>query len=213
MEQEQIVDAVRDWLDNDNWHYEYDAEHHLIRMGITLKSKIKNARFYIDIKNDCYLVYLVAPINGDTNDLDELLKYLTMANYGLFNGNFELDVADGEVRYKTFVNCRELEELPEAIIAASIYVGCAMMDRYGNGIAALALGFSDAETEIQKAELDDDGDDDGDDDDGDDDDGDDGDDGNADEGEIPEIERLNLELLDLDLPGLGTDNSDASDNG
>ena len=27
-----------------------------------------------------------------------------------------------------------------------------MMDRYGDGIAALALGFSDAETEIKKAE-------------------------------------------------------------
>ena len=38
MEQEQIVDAIRDWLDGDDWHYEYDAEKHLIRMGITLKS-------------------------------------------------------------------------------------------------------------------------------------------------------------------------------
>jgi hypothetical protein len=31
-----------------------------------------------------------------------------------------------------------------------------MMDRYGDGIAALAFGFSDAETEIKKAEQSDD---------------------------------------------------------
>ena len=31
-----------------------------------------------------------------------------------------------------------------------------MMDRYGDGIAALALGFSDADTEIRKAEHTDD---------------------------------------------------------
>ena len=120
MEQEQIVDAVRDWLDGDDWHYEYDAEKRLIKMGINLKSKIKSGRIFVDIKDDCYAVYLCAPISGDKENLGELLKYIAMANYGLLNG--------------------------------SIYIGCVMMDRYGDGIAALALGFSDADTEIKKAE-------------------------------------------------------------
>ncbi len=75
-----------------------------------------------------------------------------MANYGLVNGNFELDLRDGEIRYKTYVNCDGLESLSEAVIQDSIYVGCVMMDRYGDGIAALAMGFSDADTEIKKAE-------------------------------------------------------------
>ena len=152
MEQEQIVDAVRDWLDGDDWRYEYDAEKHLIKMGITLKSKIKSGRIFIDVKQDCYAVYLCAPISGDKDNLGELLKYLAMANYGLLNGNFEVDVRDGEIRYKTFVNCDGLQSLSPAVIQDSIYVGCLMMDRYGDGIAALALGFSDADTEIKKAE-------------------------------------------------------------
>ena len=152
MEQEQIVDAIRDWLDEDDWHYEYDAEKHLIKMGINLKSKIKSGRIYVDIKKDCYLVYLYAPISGDKDNIGELTKYLTMANYGLLNGNFELDVRDGEIRYKTYVNCDGLESLSPAVIEDSVYVGCVMMDRYGDGIAALALGFSDADTEIKKAE-------------------------------------------------------------
>ncbi len=152
MEQEQIVDAVRDWLDGDDWRYEYDAEKHLIKMGITLKSKIKSGRIFVDIRKDCYAVYLCAPISGDKDNLGELLKYLAMANYGLLNGNFEVDVRDGEIRYKTFVNCDGLESLSPAVIQDSIYVGCLMMDRYGDGIAALALGFSDADTEIKKAE-------------------------------------------------------------
>ena len=152
MNREQMVDAVRDWLDGDDWHYEYMAEKQLIKMGISLKSKIKSGTICIDFKEDCYLVYLYAPISGDKDNLDELTKYLTMANYGLFNGNFELVVNDGEIRYKTYVNCDELETLPDQIIKDSIYVGCVMMDRYGDGIAALALGFSDADTEIKKAE-------------------------------------------------------------
>lgn len=156
MEQEQIVDAVRDWLDEDNWHYEYNAEKRQIKMGISLKSRLKSGKFHINIKKDCYVVYLYAPINGDKDNLGELAKYLTMANYGLINGNFELDVRDGEVRYKTFVNCDGLESLSSVVIEDSVYACCAMMDRYGDGIAALALGFSDADTEIKKAEHQDD---------------------------------------------------------
>lgn len=153
MEQEQIVDAVRDWLDNDDWQYDYDAEKHLIKSGINLKSKIKSCRILIDIKEQSYIVYLLSPINGDPEKLTELIKYLTMANYGLINGNFELDVRDGEIRYKSYVNCEGIESISENIIRDSVYVGCAMMDRYGDGIAALAFGFSDADTEIQKAEA------------------------------------------------------------
>ena len=154
MDQEQIVDALRDWLDSDDWHYEYDAEHHLIRAGINLDCKLRNARIFIPIREDgSYIVNVVSPISGDPKNMDELVKYVAMANYGLANGNFDIDVSDGEVRYKTYVNCKDLETLPAQIIKDSIYVGWCMMDRYGNGLAALAMGFSDVETEIKKAEA------------------------------------------------------------
>ena len=153
MDQEQIVDALRDWLDSDDWHYEYDAEHHVIRAGITLDCKLRNARIFIPIRGDgSYIVNIYSPVSGDPASLDELIKYVAMANYGLANGNFDIDVSDGEVRYKTYVNCKDMKELPAQIIKDSIYAGWCMMDRYGNGIAALAMGFSDAETEIKKAE-------------------------------------------------------------
>lgn len=152
MDREQIVDAVRDFLDGDDWHYQYDAEDQVISAGIRLRSKIKTGKIRIIFKDDSYAVYLYSPISGDESNLTELNKYLTMANYGLANGNFELDYRDGEIRYKTYVNCNGLESLPKDIIQDSILVGCAMMDRYGDGIAALSLGFSDAETAIKKAE-------------------------------------------------------------
>lgn len=153
MEREQIVDAVRDWLDDDDWHYDYDAERHVIRAGITLDCKLRSGRVFIPIREDgSYIVNIVSPISGDPKDIGELVKYLTMANYGLANGNFELDVRDGEIRYKTYVNCKDLGSLPGQIIKDSILVGWYMMERYGNGIAAIAMGFSDAETEIKKAE-------------------------------------------------------------
>jgi len=136
------------------------AEHHVIKMGIGLKSKLRNGRIFIDVKDSSYLVYIVSPIGGDKDDLGELMKFLTMANYCLTNGNFELDLGDGEVRYKIFVNCKGLDSLPAEIVQDSILAGCYTIDRYGDGIAALSMGFSDAETEIKKAEGDDESEDD-----------------------------------------------------
>ena len=153
MDQEQIVDVLRDWLDSDDWHYEYDAERHVIRAGITLDCKLRSARVFIPIRVDgSYIVNIVSPISGDPKNMGELVKYVAMANFGLPNGNFDIDVEDGEIRYKTYVNCKGLEKLPDEIIKDSIYAGWFTMERYGNGIAALAMGFSDAETEIKKAE-------------------------------------------------------------
>ena len=35
-----------------------------------------------------------------------MMKYLTLANYGVVNGNFEMDLSDGEIRYKSYVDAR-----------------------------------------------------------------------------------------------------------
>jgi len=153
MDQEQIVDALRDWLDGDDWHYEYDAENHVIRAGVNLECKLRNARVFIIVRADgSYVVNIVSPISGDPKNIGELVKYVAMANFGLANGNFDVDVRDGELRYKIYVNCKGLEKISDQIIKDSIYAGWCMMERYGDGIAALAMGFSDAEAEIKKAE-------------------------------------------------------------
>ena len=152
MKRDAIIEAVRDWLDDDDWNYKFVAEKNYIKMGINLKSKLREAQIYIDFKEDCYIVYVVAPISGNKDDLGELLRYVTMANYGLVDGNFEVDCRDGEIRYKSYVNCEGLPALSTEVIARSVCIGCSMMDRYGGGLAALALGFSDAATEIQKIE-------------------------------------------------------------
>ena len=154
METEAIVDAVRDFLDEDDWHYEYDAERNVIRASVTLDCKLKSARMIIRFRKTDYNVYMVAPISADPENLGEVLRFTAQANYGLASGNFEVDVDDGEIRYKSYVDCDGLETLPKELFDDGISACGAMMERYGNGFAALAMGFSDADTEIKKAEPD-----------------------------------------------------------
>ena len=59
METEEITDAVRDYLDADDWHYEYVAENAFIRAGVTLKCKLKSARLIIQFRKADYNVYMI----------------------------------------------------------------------------------------------------------------------------------------------------------
>lgn len=152
MNKEQLTDAVRDFLDEKGVHYEYDAENSLLRMGFGVKCKLKNVRVFWQIRDTCYSVLTVCPISADKDNPVEMMKYLTMVNYGLMNGNFEMDLSDGEIRYKTYVDADGLESLPQVMIDLSLFIGIAMMDRFGDGIAALSFGFSDAETEFKKVQ-------------------------------------------------------------
>ena len=152
MDSEEIVDAVRDFLDDDDWKYEYDAERKIIRADIILDCKLKHASLRIKVRETSYNVYISLPINADKDTLPNVIRYTTMANYGLIPGNFEVDVEDGEVRFRTFVNADGLSGLPTAVIKDSIYCGWNIVEHYGDGLAALIMGFSDVETEIEKAE-------------------------------------------------------------
>lgn len=155
MEKDDLIDAVRDYLDANDWHYEYDPERRRIHAGLNLNCKLKKAKLHIHFRETSYCVYIVLDLNADNDVLPQILKYTAMANYGLPSGNFEVDVSDGEIRYKTYVDANGLDALSKQVIEGSIYRGWNNVDRYGNGLAALLMGFSDPETEIEKAEKDD----------------------------------------------------------
>ena len=152
MTTEETIDAVRDWFDEEGYHYEFNAEEKFLRTGFNVKCKLRNVRLYVNFHENGYNTVAVTSVQGDPEDLGQLMRYLHQANYGLKSGNFELDVRDGEIRYKCWVCTDGLDTLPSEIIEPSVIIPCSMFERYGDGIAALAMGFSDADTEIQKVE-------------------------------------------------------------
>ena len=152
MEKSAVIDAVRDFLDDEGYRYEYNVEREFLRLGFRVNCKLKKVRVIIDIKDFGFVVYAIPEISADKDTIAELSKYLTMANYGILNGNFELDYDDGEVRYKSWVGTEYLESLPRDMIDEPLSVSLMMVERYGDGIAAIAMGFSDAKAEIAKAE-------------------------------------------------------------
>jgi len=149
-----VIDQVREYLDKNDWKYDYevDGDRKTIRAGVSLNCKLQSVKLGVTFKEMGYTVYAMSPMSADEQTRPVVVEYITRANYGVRNGNFEMDYRDGEIRYKVYVPTKGLDTIPDEIIEESFLIPPTMFNRYGNGLAALMLGFSDPETEIKKAE-------------------------------------------------------------
>lgn len=148
-----ILNVIRTVLDDAlGWSYDCFEKKMIIQTGVRLRSRLRMARIIIDVKEGSYLVYTISPIGGMPGKFKGLMEFLSRLNYGLMNGNFELDYNDGEVRYKTFVNLNGVHSVSIEVILDSILMGCQMMDAAGDGLAAIALGSGEADVEARKVE-------------------------------------------------------------
>lgn len=149
-----IANVIKGFLDNDDWHYSFDEKKGMFRFGLNLRSKLKNIQYFVDVKDDEFICYAISTIGGDEDDnkmMASLAEFICRANYGLKNGNFELDYRDGEIRYKSFVDCDEV--MPsEEVVHNAIYCTATMFDRYAPGFLGIIFNDMSAKDAIDKIE-------------------------------------------------------------
>jgi len=78
-------------------------------------------------------------------------EYITRANFGLRIGNLELDLDDGEVRYKSSVDF-EGGELTRWLMRNAIYSAVQTMDRYLGGLLSVMYGGKSALEAVREIE-------------------------------------------------------------
>ena len=149
---EAMIDLVKDYLDREEWKYEYDEETHTIVTGVKVKCKLQSLRMGIRFSENGYLTIAYPSLNANEEYRSDVAEYITRANYGVKNGNFEMDYRDGQVRYKVYTSYKGLSEFSEDMIEESVVVPILMFERYGDGLTAVLLGFSTPEDEINKVE-------------------------------------------------------------
>ena len=151
---EEIVGVIRDFLVADDWKFEFDEEHGVFRFGVGIESKLKHLRYLIPVREDSYVVYAISPLDTDCDDknvMKEMADFICRANYGLRNGNFEVDMRDGEIRYKVFVDCDGVVPSKE-VIRGSIIIPAMMFERYSPGILDVIFKGSSAAEAIEQCE-------------------------------------------------------------
>jgi len=146
----ELAGAVKEFLDGDDWHYDFIEDKGLFQFITVLHGRVKTVRCYIDVREDFLLTYFVLPVGPDVNDADmmqEMAAFLCMANYGMKYGNFEIDWKDGEIRYKSFLDCEDMTPSMTQI-RNSLYIGLSTLKKYLPGMIDIIFNQTDAKTAI-----------------------------------------------------------------
>lgn len=150
----EIANVVKQFLTDDGWLYSFDEECGIFEFGLRVRSKIQKIKYFIDIKEDEMIVYGICPIGADWADermMAQMAEFICRANYGLKNGCFEFDFGDGEIRYKSFIDCDEVLPSTE-VVKNSVHCTAAMYKHYAAGITSIIFAGSSAKEAIAMCE-------------------------------------------------------------
>lgn len=147
----ETIEIIKTFFEKNEWKYRYDEENTAFFSGVNMENVLGNVRLYILVDQDYYNVYVVLNSNVEEKYKLDVAEFLHRANYGLRNGNFEIDYRDGEIRYKTFVGFKNAD-LSEEIVTESIMIGLAMVERYGKGLIKTMVGEGTPEDNVDECE-------------------------------------------------------------
>lgn len=131
--------AVREFLTEDGWHPEQIEDTYIFRSHFLGKNGDYRCYSQIRIELEQFVFYTVAGVKVPEPARMQVAEYITRANYGLRIGNFEMDFADGEIRYKASLDF-EGEHLTANWIKHAIYPAAQTMDRYMPGFMGVIYG-------------------------------------------------------------------------
>ncbi len=141
----EIAATIRRFLDDEDWNYNFH---------VMLRGPIKFILYEVIVNEKDYNVYVISPVSagsGDSIQKQRLAEFVCRANWGLRDGDFELDMRDGELRYKTYVNCDGIA-LNDRVIHKSIHLPASVMIHYSDGIVRLLNTDMDAESAVLMCE-------------------------------------------------------------
>lgn len=129
----QVIGKIVEFFTEDNWDFSTVENKSLLRMSFRGKHGQWTCYAQAREAQKHFVFYSVAPFNVPENQLWLMAEFIARVNYGLIVGNFELDFADGQIRYKTSIDL-EGTQLNSVLIKQLVYTNVLMMDKYLPGI-------------------------------------------------------------------------------
>ena len=134
-----ILETVERFLKKDDWPYNLLDDRPIYKTGFEGKNGQFTCYAQERAEQDQFVFYSVFPVRAPEERRSEVAEFITRANYGMIIGNFELDYADGEIRYKTSVDVEGSELTPE-LIKPVAFANLGTLDHYWPALAAVAAG-------------------------------------------------------------------------
>lgn len=125
----------------------------VFRLGVTLENG--RCDTFIDIRPEVnqVLIFTVCPTIIPVNHRVRISEFIARANQGLIIGNFELNINDGELRYKASFIYDDTFPNSEHIFLRNLFATFHMMDRYLPGVMSVVyanVSVKEAINQIEK---------------------------------------------------------------
>lgn len=126
-----IVDYLKQYFNDKQWHYTHyrpktndSQQSHHLSLRMRNKQLECGYLFRVQEKNNLLAVYGILPFLVPESHQNAAMLLITQINYDMLIGNLEMDVNDGEIRYKNAIdveavgiNDHILENLLQSVIA------------------------------------------------------------------------------------------------
>ncbi len=146
-------ETIKQFFSEDEWFFIDMEDQDMLRLRMNHWGE--NGRFSCQAefneKQQIFYFYSYFPINVPENQKAKMAEFLTRVNYGIRIGNFEMDYANGEVRFRTSLDFED-QVLNYALISNHVYPNVWMMDRYLPGLFAVVYSEKDPEEIIKTIE-------------------------------------------------------------
>ena len=134
-----VSTIVKQFFDEDNWPYVQLPDSTTLQLAFQGDSGRWPCLAQSDDDAQQILFYSICPITIATEHYGTITELLMRANDGLIIGNFELNFATGEIRYKTSLDV-EGDRLTPTLMQSLVYINVHTMDLYLPSIMAVLGG-------------------------------------------------------------------------
>ena len=146
-----IFDRIIQFLDSEDWHYNPDPANGLIRCTLGIRSKMQRTSIIFEVNDHKFQIFFTYPLSAEKADYPEVLDLMNRINFNIMFGCFEMDIRDGEIRFRNNVDC--YDRYPSREVIRNCFIRGAMtVDNYGDAFVRVLLGLADAREAYEAAQ-------------------------------------------------------------
>lgn len=131
-------------LCQEDWKFDFDKKNEIIKLEIPGINTRFHVFLLVDEKQESLLCNTYIKQKVPHSKRLEVCDFMNRANYELANGNFEMDIDNGEIRYRTFLDLADTEPSKDQI-QNIVWTGIHGFDSYYRGLIKLVYWDYSAE--------------------------------------------------------------------
>ena len=150
-----LFQVLYEILNQNGWDFDFDTKNEIIRLQIRGVNADFHAFLLVDEEQESLLCNTHINEKIPHSKRLEVCDFMSRVNYELANGNFEMDMDNGEIRYRTFLDLSDAKPSKDQILNI-VWNGVLGFDTYYPGLMKLVHGNYTAEEAAALCTADDD---------------------------------------------------------